>query len=230
MPTPTELQIQEHAQGLEHLRPPGIIWTSDPASVSRKFFMALATELARVTGRASDLIQEMDPRTTTELIPDWERVLNIPGDCEEPGRTLALRQFAVTTKLTQEPGQSRQDFIDLAASLGFQITIQEYLPFQVTNSVVGEALSNGEWLFTWTVHQPIVGGEFLRAGQGFAGEALLDFNQDTLQCFLQDASPAHTQLTFTLDLPWSGYAPWQNIFPDPAVATTNAITALSEID
>jgi uncharacterized protein YmfQ (DUF2313 family) len=230
MPTPTEQQILNHAQALERLRPEGIIWTTDPASVSRQFFMALGTELARVTGRGVDMIREVDPRTTTELITDWERVLDIPGNCAELGRTLALRQFAVTAKLTQVGAQSRAAFIDLASGLGFEIEIEEYLPFRVGASVVGDGLTNGEWIFTWTVHQPAFGGEYLRAGLGSAGEALLDFNQDTLQCFLQDASPTHTHLNFELDLPWAGYAPWQDIYPDPAVLTPANPTAIANVD
>ncbi|RMS34758.1 putative Tail protein [Pseudomonas coronafaciens pv. garcae] len=38
----------------------------------------LSREFARIDGRAFDLLNEMDPANVSELVPDWERVMNLP--------------------------------------------------------------------------------------------------------------------------------------------------------
>lgn len=230
MAEPSESAILDHAIGAEGLRPHGDIWTQNPNSVSRQLFMALGTELARVTGRGVDMIREADPRTTVELLADWERILNVPGPCDNLEPTVLLRQFAITAKLTQKRGTSRQHFIDLASDLGFEISIEEYLPFEAGVGTVGQQLTGADWVFAWKVHKPVESGQFFSAGVGQAGEALLELSQGTLECYLGQAKPAHTYVFFEADLPWSGYAPWTEIRPDPAVLSFTNPTAIVHID
>lgn len=61
---------------MKALLPPGKIWRK-VASVLADFFLACAQELERVDQRGQDLINEADPRTTTELLPDFERVYKL---------------------------------------------------------------------------------------------------------------------------------------------------------
>jgi len=230
MAEPLEPEITRHGLALEALRPPGLAWTTDAASVSRKLYEALGTELARLTGRAADLVAEADPRTTTELIEQWERILDLPGPCDELAPSLLLRQYAVYAKLVQPQGQSPQHFIDLASGLGFEITIEEYQPFVSGAGTSGALLSNGDWVFTWTVHAPELGGQWAQAGVAQAGEALLELNQDAIECFLEASKPAHTQLLVEHDQPWSGYAPWHTLYPDPATVAVANPTAIIKRD
>ena len=230
MAEPSQQSIQDHAVGMEQHRPEGLAWTTDPTSASRQLFSALATELARITDRGKDMIREADPRTTVELLADWERVLGIPGPCDNLEPTVLLRQFAVTAKLTQKRGSSRQHFIDLASGLGFEISIEEYLPFEVGVSNCGDLLTGADWVFAWKVHKPVESGQYLSAGVGQAGEALLEISQGTLECYLQESKPAHTHLLIDPDLPWSGYAPWTVIRPEPAVLDLTNYTAILHID
>lgn len=220
MAEPSEASILAHGEALERLRPPGLAWTTDAHSVSRQLYTALGTELARVTGRAADLIREADPRTSVELLEDWERVLGLPGPCGELEPTVVLRQFAVHAKLIQPGGSSRQHYIDQASGLGITITIEEFLPFKVGVSKCGDKLTNGDWVFTWRTHHPVASGQFLSVGSGVIGEPLLEISAGTLECFLTASKPSHTHLLFAADGSWDGWAPWETIYPEPAVLVT----------
>lgn len=57
------------------LLPPGKIWNLVLDSFITKVFLASGDELERVSGRSADLVEEGDPRTTTELITDNESEL-----------------------------------------------------------------------------------------------------------------------------------------------------------
>lgn len=229
MAEPLESDIGRHARALEALRPEGLAWTTDPNSIFHKFLEGLATELARVTGRAGDLLREADPQTTIELVEDWERVLGLPGEGLELEPSLILRQFAIVTKLTAAQGQSPGHFIAMAASLGFAITVEEYLPFRAGKSKAGDPLTNGDWMFTWTAHVPEFGGQWATAGNSQVGEALLELNQTTLITFLELNTPAHTKLLIAPDGPWVGWAPWTTIYPEPVVMTISNPTAVVQI-
>jgi uncharacterized protein YmfQ (DUF2313 family) len=87
---------------------------------------ALSYSFARVVARGRDLIEEMDPRTTTELLPDWERVLGLPGDCPSPPTTLAGRRGAVWAKLLGNDSPTPQHFVAIAAAVGYTATVTEY--------------------------------------------------------------------------------------------------------
>ena len=82
------------------------------------------------TARAADLLErESDPRLTIELLPDWERNWGLPDPGVTAPLTIAERQFALVQRMTMLGAQSREFFIELAASIGYHITISEYRVF-----------------------------------------------------------------------------------------------------
>ena len=85
-----------------------------------------------VDARAADLLErESDPRSTIELLPDWERNWGLPDPCYTSPQSIDERQRALVMRMTMLGAQSRQFFIDVAAMLGYTITITEYRPFFV---------------------------------------------------------------------------------------------------
>ncbi len=64
-----------YASAQKKLLPPGRLWNLFLDSVLTKVFLATGDELERVSGRSFDLREESDPRTTTELITDFECML-----------------------------------------------------------------------------------------------------------------------------------------------------------
>ena len=75
--------------------------------------------------------RESDPRLTIELLPDWERNWGLPDPCYTAPLTIAERQFALVQRMTMQGAQSREFFIEVAASIGYTITISEYRVFVV---------------------------------------------------------------------------------------------------
>jgi len=118
--------------GLANLLPEGLAWPRHIGSLTMKVTKGLANIWGFVDARAADLLeQESDPRTTIELLPDWERNWGLPDECFPPTLTIDERQRALVQRMTIQGGQSREFFIDVASQLGYSISITEFRPFVV---------------------------------------------------------------------------------------------------
>jgi uncharacterized protein YmfQ (DUF2313 family) len=187
---------EAYARQLKALLPRGVALNLQNDSFLSALLLAVGDELARVDSRRADLEREIDPRSTTELLSDWERVLALPDVCTPDGATVEQRRAAVVAKYTQLGGQSRQFFIDLADALGYTVTITEFRPF-VAGSTAGSALYNDPaWRHTWQVNAPEETVFYFRAGAGSAGEPLRAWGNEQLECVINDRKPAHTRVLF----------------------------------
>lgn len=65
-----------YARMLAALLPPGRLWSLIGDLIS-DVLLACADELARVHARVLDLLNEVDPTTATELLPEYERELDV---------------------------------------------------------------------------------------------------------------------------------------------------------
>ena len=180
------LTANDYQSQIQALLPPGPLWESlidDP--VFSGLLAALAEEFARVDTRASDLIEEADPRTTNELLTDWERALALPDSCVNVTQTLDERRQATHAHFIAKGGANKQYWIDLAESLGFVAIVNDsvqphHWEIVITNFEV-QRLSVGEG----PGHQI---GEALRRYQG---------NDLELECLVLRLRPAHTIVMFT---------------------------------
>jgi uncharacterized protein YmfQ (DUF2313 family) len=102
---------EAYARMLKSLLPPGI-WRTDADGKLGKLLLACGDELARISGRAADLIEEADPRTADELLPDFERLLDLSSD-----GTMAERRARVVAHLVLRQGYRPQDFREVLAPL-----------------------------------------------------------------------------------------------------------------
>ena len=192
MPTAAEYREQ-----LKALLPPGQAFPRDPGTTLHDLLDGMSIELARVDARAAVLPQEVNPGTTLELLPDWERVAGLPDKCSGAlEETLQGRRKALLTKLTSTGGQSAAYFIEIAAALGFTVTIEIFRSFRVGRSKVGDSLTNGPWAFTWLVRAPEVSVTSFRVGRSAVGERLRTWGNDALECKLNQLKPAHTVAIF----------------------------------
>lgn len=192
---------------LAALLPQGRAWPRDEGSTLMRLVRAEADELARVDGRVSDLFEEVDPRSTLELLEDWERVAGLPDSCIAAPDSIAERRAAVQSRITGLGGQTRAYFIDLAATLGFAISIDEFRPFRI-GARVGDRLYDERWAHVWRVNvQPpaIETGHglsirYFRVGQSAVGERLVGFGALDLECIIRRAAPAHSTVIFAYDI------------------------------
>lgn len=180
---------------LQALLPQGAAWPREAQATLTRLLQAVADELARMDARADALIDEADPRTTAELLVDWERVAGLPEPCITAPQTIADRRAALTGKLASSGGQDRAFYIAIALALGYEVTITEFRPF-VAGSSAGDELTNGDWIFTWRVNAPEETVRVFAAGSGAAGEALRTWGNELLECVIGRLKPAHTIVQF----------------------------------
>lgn len=141
----------DYAEAFSSLLPQGIAWPREPSSVLMRVVKGLAQFWGYVDATAAKLLKlESDPRTTQDLLLDWERNFGLPDECFAEPFTIGDRQFALVQRMTIEGGQSRQFFIDFVAErLGYEITITEWRPFMVGIDRVGDnrTIGNGSLMY-----------------------------------------------------------------------------------
>lgn len=144
-----------YARALKKLLPPGLVWLLDVDSNLSRVFLAVGDELARVEQRGKDWVEETDPRTATETLDDWERVLGLPDeDVLTIPVTDAERRVAIVQKVVRTGGQSRAYFIGLALACGFGVFIDDAYGLTVARCGrlrCGGRLRGRGWAFAWRV-------------------------------------------------------------------------------
>lgn len=179
---------------LQDQLPTGIAWTRDPNSPLTKLLLALGDGFARFEARAEQLLDEADPRTTAELLPDWESSMGLPDLCCGPAPDIDQRRAQVIARDIDEGGQSVSYFIQRAATLGFTITITEFAAWRC-DMPCDLPINGTEWNFTWRVNAPattIV--EFTCMSP--CDEPLRAWGNLVLECDIRRHAPAHTNVLF----------------------------------
>jgi uncharacterized protein YmfQ (DUF2313 family) len=173
--------------------PRGQAWTRSVFSVFHALAEAVAVEFGRIQARADGLLDEMDPRSTTELIADWERITGLPDPCAVAAPTsLDGRRAAVTARLVARGGWSGGPSVPfltaVMVALGYaeaEIVVRRFhRPAFTCQSGCNAALNftGAGWPFVW---------EFIvRHGE-------LD---EVLMCQVSRYALAHLGLTFAFPL------------------------------
>lgn len=190
----------DYLRQLQALLPMGAAWPRDDDAVLTRLLAAAADELARVDARSVQLLAEADPRTTAEMLADWERNAGLPDQCVVlSGQTQGAvqRRAALVSRLTQLGGQSVAYFTRLAASYGYTVSISEYKPFRAGASRSGDQISNGDWAYAWKASAPLNTVTPFRAGQSVSGDAVAAWGNKALECVFSRCKPAHTTIIFT---------------------------------
>lgn len=187
----------DYLEQLKTLLPPGQAFPREAGTTLHSLLDGMSIELARVDARGEALPLEAIPSSSSELLVDWERVAGLPDKCSGVlEETLQGRKNVLLAKLSSTGGQSTAYFVELAASLGYVVTIEQFRPFRVGLSSVGDALTNGDWVFTWRIKAPAVTVTSFRVGQSAVGERLRTWGNDTLECKINQLKPAHTIALF----------------------------------
>ncbi len=183
------------------LLPQGWAWDDTPALDA--VLMATAGSMAEVHARADLLLEETDPRTTRELLPEWEAFAGLPEPCvSNPPTTLEERRLALWAKLTMTGGQSLGFFQDWLGRLGYDVEILPHgKPFIAGIGRCGERLGGGpSQRFIWRITVKGTRGGRFRAGSGRCGERLLTISRAAdLECMIRRYAPAHTLLIFAYE-------------------------------
>jgi uncharacterized protein YmfQ (DUF2313 family) len=142
-----------YAEALENLLPRGPAWVFATTSEMYALLRGLSYSYLRAYQRGLDLLEEFDPRTTVDMLEDWERVLELPGTNPNPPTSLENRRGAVLAKLRGYGDPTPAYYTALAEAIGYYITIisTPYDPF-VAGSLTGLPLTSDEWVYVWDVY------------------------------------------------------------------------------
>ncbi|NWB85008.1 YmfQ family protein [Pseudomonas gingeri] len=192
---------EQYQEQLRSLLPAGPAWDPEQVPEIQQVLLGIAQELARVDARAVDLINEVDPVTVSELVPGWERVMNLPDPCLGPTPLFDDRRVAVRRRLLAVGGQSVGYFIDIARSQGYpNASVTEYQAPRMGRSRFGKACF-GTWQaqFMWTLN---TGGRLLlgrRFGASYWGERFGANPGSALECLIHRSAPANTLVHINYD-------------------------------
>lgn len=105
--------------------PTGQAWDAyrTPGKNLFKLITALANALNDASAALCRMVAELDPRTTTQMLVEWETAVSLPDACLPTATTLGQRRAWVMWRLTKKRWNTAQDWHDLAALFGLTIRI-----------------------------------------------------------------------------------------------------------
>lgn len=129
--------MSNSATTLIQLLPTGVLWPRQVDGLVRDALLAaLGKSYDRVRVRADQVLDEADPRTAVEMLPEWETNLTLPDHCGELAETVAERQKRAHAKMIRVGGDSFDYFKGVARALGFDIEIEEHPAFTCESACV----------------------------------------------------------------------------------------------
>ena len=190
--------VEQFRDAMLALLPRGAAWTRDPKSQLGLLLTAFAEEFARVDLRDEQLLNEMFPSAAQELMSEWDADYGLPGPCIHTPQSLAERRKALIAKYRWVGRQDKQFFIDVAADLGYAITITEYdaaHPGPQTE-YEGIPLSGDAWNYVWQVNAALINHSVRVYGSTYPGP-YQTFGNELLECTLRGLAHDHRVLFFS---------------------------------
>lgn len=187
----------DYLSQLQALLPRGMAWSRSLTSNLTALLQAWADEFFRIDVRCDELINEADPRSTTELLLDWERVAGLPDVCVTIDQSIEQRRAALVSKLTMIGGQSRAYFIALAQSMGYPgATIDEF-SMMTCNDDCNDSVYDPAAQFAWRLNLPAsTGGIFNMTCASDCVSSLRSWGDQAVECRVNHYKPAHTSVIF----------------------------------
>lgn len=164
-------------------------------SVLRKVLIGLAQEWIRLRDKLNEIEYEYNPEQTTQLIEEWETLVGIPDDCISNTGTLEQRRTNILLKLAGINATTAEQFITIAAVLGYVVTIETGVEEQTFPLTLPFYFSEpGEEAFVFIVNMPIEAQtDVLPLTLPFT---LSDGVPDILDCLFNKLKPANTKVFF----------------------------------
>jgi uncharacterized protein YmfQ (DUF2313 family) len=175
-----------HAEFLKRLLPPQAYDETGP--ILNVEWLASGKALDDVQAAVASFMREIDPRTVSTTLEDWERVYGLPDPCFPLGQTFAQRLLALTAKVVDGGGLSRAYYIAQAAALGYPgATIEEF-----DAGALGET-----WRFAWRMNLPIATTVVTMTCGSECDDQLRSWGNEVMECVINRIKPAHTLVRFT---------------------------------
>lgn len=189
---------EQHAQSLADLLPNGPLYGGKNVEGTnfRDLLTGLAIEFQRCEQLLNEVSSEYDIKTTENFIEEWERAVGIPDSCFSTNDTIENRRLHVLIKIAAPGVNTRQDFINLAAMLGFDIDIQYlpevefYPPYDVPIDLI---YGIPESRYVWIV---VGAGVVANVPPYDVPFSLIDGTGTIIQCLFEKLKPAQTKIIY----------------------------------
>ncbi|MEN3753815.1 YmfQ family protein [Mangrovibacter sp. SLW1] len=184
----------QYRQMLGVLLPRGPAWDPDDLLLT-----GLAPSLFRVHTRGNDLMDEIDPRTVTELIDRYETISGLPDSCTPDGtQTLSERRQRLDAKLNLAGGINEAFYQAQLEALGYpDATITRYQKSQFTcNSLCTDSLFSNEWRYYWQVNIPESAQITAMTCVDTCTSSLRAWGDTVAECVISKLAPSHTYVIF----------------------------------
>ncbi|MDA8230139.1 MAG: DUF2313 domain-containing protein [Magnetospirillum sp.] len=195
MPIPT-FTAADYLSALQALMPRGRVWPREADAVMTLALAGLAPVYERSGTRAAQVMAEAFPPSTYELLPEWESSLGLPDACAGTSLTTQARRASVVSRFVGLAGQRASDYIGVAASLGYTVTVTMFAQFRMGQTAMGAPLGAPDWAHTWAIEAPLDTITPFRMGQSSMGDPLQAWGNALLECELAALAPPHTVLQF----------------------------------
>lgn len=191
------MTASDYLTQLRALLPQGKAWARAAGARLHQLLAAFAEEFSRIDARVTDLRNEADPRSTLEMLVDWETFTGLPDTCSSGiATTIEERRAAVSSRLLSTGGASEIYFYSICEALGYQVEIDRFRPFVVGLSRCGDALNGPASVrHTWRVRVLGPRVTYFRTGLSQCGDRLGKISRAAdLECKLNKLKQAHTRL------------------------------------
>jgi uncharacterized protein YmfQ (DUF2313 family) len=181
------------------LLPAGFASTHSPDDYLGARFRPFATELSNVEVSAEALIpQAIDPRSATQLLPDWETEMDTPLYLGDPANfSTATRTNLVFALLTEGAPVCAGDWERLALLIGETITITE-MPLSVCGrSHCGDTLNPHPGNDYAIVTLPTAEVSSPSCGASHCGDPLGQFSASIMEPIIRQGVPLGFDPTFS---------------------------------
>lgn len=143
----------EYRKLLQSLLPKGYFWTRTEDSTLTELLNAFSDELARIEERGENLIDEVFSDTISELLEEWEEDFNLPPSGFDLASTTEGRRADIYAKIIAVGQQNKEYFEEIAAELGYTITITEFEKSLTDISSAGEdIITEDNCVFYWMIN------------------------------------------------------------------------------
>ena len=168
---------------------------NDSASTLRNLLSGLAVELFRIDEQMNLMSEDYDINLANQFIDQWESAVGIPDSCFDGTGTLQERRQTVLAKFAKMNLTTEQDFIDLAALFGVNITI-------IQGATVGTFPMTFPFVFfpSGTAARFTMFVDFDTVLETFPLEFPIPFGNSTIgliECLFNKLKPANVEIIYT---------------------------------
>ena len=225
---------------LHVLLPSGPAWSPEAGTVLDLLLDAFAAQMADLDSTAVNLLNEIRPSTTFDLLPDWERVVGLPDSCSVLGSTITVRRASLLEKLVTKPTLNVSEFVRIGRTFGVDIVVEdldqtraEALSAKLLLSGITLDVTSGKWRFVWWITIPTTADIVRLTTLSTVKTPFRSVARNTeMECRLQKASPAHTHLAIGYESVLPGLRfelPLHNEFASDRLRWENAPDGLGDV-